>query len=233
MRHLSSIAALGLAALSFQAQAALIDSVANVPAPKVTIDFNDEDGLLIAPGQSYTGGLPAATFSSVDGTFTVGQRIATDLGLNGSWGAGKSFLSFDTIGDMTLRIDFSGLKTRAFVADWSLYEEDGDARLFTVTAFGVDGSQESFSLGAFAESLDGIDLDDNELIDSVNFSVTRGIRLRNADIAYITIQGDGVVMDNFSYTAPVPEAESWALLLAGLGVTGLAVRRQRQQQRGA
>lgn len=228
MRHLTLIAAIGLASASFQGQAAIIDMISHVPAPQVTVDFNDQDGLIIAPGQSYTAGVPTASFSSVEGTFTVGQRLATDLGINGSWGAGKSFLSFDTIGDMTLRIDFSGLKTRAFVADWSLYEEDGDHRLFTVTAFGIDGSSESFTLGAFAESLDGIDLEDNELRDSVNFSVTRGIRLRNADIAYITITGDGVVMDNFAYTAPVPEPESWAMLLAGLGLVGFTLRSRRQ-----
>lgn len=227
-QHHHFILALGLTLGSLQAQAAIIDMVANVPEPKVVIDFDDQDGLFIGGGSSYSKGTPPVTFSSGNGDFTVGQRIATDLGINGSWGAGKSFLSFDKVGDMTLRIDFNGLKTRAFVADWSLYEEAGDRRLITVTAYGRDGSSESFSLGSFAESLDGIDLDDNELADSTNFSVTRGIRLRNAEIAYITVTGDGVVLDNFTYTQAVPEPQTWALLMAGLGVAGVALRRRRQ-----
>lgn len=226
MRHIPFIMALGLASLGLQAQAALITSPAQLPGTQAVVDFNDQDGLFIGSGEHYTVGTPSVSFSALDGDFTVGQRIATDLGINGSWGAGASFLSFDKIGDMTLRIDFSGLKTRAFVADFSLYEEAGDHRLLTVTAYGTDGSSESFTLGSFATSLDGVDLLDQPLVDSSNFSVTQGIRLASADIAYITIKGDGVVMDNFSYTQPVPEPETWALLLAGLGVAGVSLRRR-------
>lgn len=226
MRQFPIILALGLASIGFQAQAALINQPAQLPGPAVTVDFDDQDGLFIASGASYNVGTPSVTFSAVDGDFTVGQRIATDLGINGSWGAGKSFLSFDTIGDMTLRIDFNGMKTRAFMADWSLYEETGDQRLVTVTAFGVDGSSQSFTLGSFATSLDGLDLSDNELALSTNFAVTQGIRLAGADIAYITVKGDGVVMDNFSYTQAVPEPQTWILMIAGLGVAGMVARRR-------
>ncbi len=229
MRHIFTIAALGLASMAFQAQAqaALITQPSQLPAPAQVIDFNAEDGLFIGIGSSYSANLPPVTLSSQDGDFTVGQRIATDLGINGSWGAGKSFLSFDKIGDMTLRIDFNGLKTRAFLADWSMYEEANDNRLTTVTAYGIDGSSESFSLGSFATSLDGVDLDDSQLIYSTNFSVTQGIRLAHADIAYITIHGDGVVMDNFAYTQAVPEPESIVLAALGLGAVVL-LRRRRQ-----
>ncbi|MBA4110009.1 MAG: hypothetical protein C0487_10500 [Leptothrix sp. (in: Bacteria)] len=128
---------------------------------------------------------------------------------------------------MTLRIDFNGLKTRAFLADWSMYEESGDDRLTKVTAYGIDGSSESFSLGSFATSLDGVDLEDNSLAYSTNFPVTQGIRLAHADIAYITIQGDGVVMDNLAYTQAVPEPETAVLAALGLGAIAL-LRRRRQ-----
>lgn len=226
MKQLSLIAALGLACVAFQAQASIIDTISQLPETRQTIDFDDQDGLFIGAGASYSAGTPSVTFSSLDGDFTVGQRIATDLGINGSWGAGKSFLSFDKIGDMTVRIDFGGLKTRAFVAEWSLYEEPRDHRLLTVTAYGTDGSSETFTLGSFATSLDGVDVEDNSLLGATNFAITQGIRLAHADIAYITIQGDGIVMDNFSYTQPVPEPETWALLMAGLGVAGLSLRRR-------
>ncbi len=226
MKQLSFIAVLGLASLALQAQAAVISAVSQLPGAHQTIDFEDQDGLIIGQGGAFSTGTPEVTFSSLDGDFTVGQRIATDLGINGSWGAGKSFLSFDKIGEMTVRIDFGGLKTRAFVAEWSLYEEPRDHRLLTVTAYGTDGSAETFTLGSFATSLDGVDLQDADLGWSTNFAMTQGIRLAHADIAYITVKGDGVVMDNFSYTQPVPEPGTWALLMAGLGVAGVCLRRR-------
>lgn len=230
MRRYSAIIALGLASLGFQAQAAVITNPAQVPGTQQVIDFNGEDGLFIGAGSSWTTGTPAVSFSSVDGDFTVGQRWATDLGINGSWGAGKSFLSFDTIGEMTVRIDFGNLRTRAFTADFSLYQDVGTRSLLTVTAYGVDGSSSSFTLGSFSTSLDGVALDDGALIDSTNYAITQGLRLAHADIAYITIKGDGVVMDNFTFTTPVPEPQTYALMLAGLGVVAFAARRRLQQQ---
>lgn len=228
MRQVSAIIALGLASLAFQAQSAVITNPAQVPGTHQVIDFNNEDGLFIGAGSGYTVGTPSVTFSSLDGDFTVGQRIATDLGINGSWGAGKSFLSFDTIGEMTLRIDFGNLRTRAFTADFSLYEQAGVHSLLTVTAYGVDGSSSSFTLGGFSTSLGGVDLDDNALIDSTNYAITQGLRLAHADIAYITIKGDGVVLDNFTLTTPVPEPQTYALMLAGMGVLAFVARRRQQ-----
>nr|WP_243450482.1 PEPxxWA-CTERM sorting domain-containing protein [Polymorphobacter glacialis] len=42
--------------------------------------------------------------------------------------------------------------------------------------------------------------------------------------------GDGIVLENFGFTAgtAVPEPASWALLIAGFGLTGAAMRRRRQ-----
>ncbi|MFT3735786.1 MAG: PEP-CTERM sorting domain-containing protein [Rhodocyclaceae bacterium] len=226
MRNVLITLVLGSTVLvSGQASASIISNLNNVAAPKQVVDFNDVNGLFFGSGSTYVTNVPQVTFSSLNGDFTAGQYVA-DLGINGLWGAGKSFLSFDTIGDMTLKIDFGGLKTRSFAAEWSLYEETDDFRNLTVTAWGVDGSSESFTIQSFKEALDGIDIDDNELLTSYNYSFTRGIKLANADIAFVTIQGDGVVMDNFTYTMPVPEPTSYALLLAGLGLIGCLARRR-------
>ena len=59
-------------------------------------------------------------------------------------------------------------------------------------------------------------------------SAYQGLRLAHADIAYITIKGDGVVLDNLTFTAPVPEPEAYALMLAGLGVVVFAARRRQR-----
>jgi len=40
--------------------------------------------------------------------------------------------------------------------------------------------------------------------------------------------GDGVVLDNLTFTTPVPEPETYALMLAGLGAVGLVARRRRR-----
>ena len=73
---------------------------------------------------------------------------------------------------------------------------------------------------------DGVDLDDNELAGTTNASFFQGIRRKQADIASITITGDRIVMDNFTYTAAVPEPEGYAMFLAGLGIMGVMARRR-------
>src|SRR5262245_41900382 len=82
--------------------AAVINSFSSLPLIGSVVNFNDQDGLIINAGgdTSYTSG--GLTFTA-DNQFTVGQ-FAYDLGENGSWGAGKKFLSFDNLGNMTLDI---------------------------------------------------------------------------------------------------------------------------------
>lgn len=42
------------------------------------------------------------------------------------------------------------------------------------------------------------------------------------------VAGDGMLFDNLAFRAPVPEPTSWAMLVAGFGLAGLALRRRRQ-----
>jgi hypothetical protein len=42
-------------------------------------------------------------------------------------------------------------------------------------------------------------------------------------------QDDGLGIDNFSVATPVPEPETYAMLLAGLCAIGVAVRRRTKQ----
>ena len=47
-----------------------------------------------------------------------------------------------------------------------------------------------------------------------------------ADIRSISFKGNGVVVDNLTVAMPVPEPETYAMLLAGLGLIGMAARRR-------
>lgn len=223
-KHLGLAAGLALAAAA-SANASIISDPSKVAPAQQVVDFNGFSPLS-ATSFSFSGGLgtlssAGVSFSSAS-AFTYGQTNDVDLGINGSWGDGSSFLSFDIIGTMTMTISFNGLTTRSFGADWSLYEQDGDARGLTVQAFDKNGKL----LESFTTARDGVDLDDNELAGTTNASFFQGIRRKQADIASITITGDRIVMDNFTYTAAVPEPEGYAMFLAGLGIMGVMARRR-------
>jgi hypothetical protein len=40
-----------------------------------------------------------------------------------------------------------------------------------------------------------------------------------------------MAIDDFTFSAPIPEPSEWAMLVAGLSVLGLIVRRRRQMHR--
>lgn len=213
MKKLNILAGALLAVSALTAQAAVIVDRANVPGPKTVIDFESFDGLIVS-GSPLTIG--AATFSSGD-QFTVGQYIA-DLNQNGVWGAGNHFVSFDKLGSMTLNISFAQA-TQGVAFDYSIYEEDaeGSAQL---TARYFDSSNNLIKSTKFIFSAFGSDTYDK--------FQSFGYVSDSANISRMTLTGDGVVFDNLTFAAAVPEPESYAMLLAGLGLmAGVARRRTR------
>jgi PEP-CTERM motif len=55
-----------------------------------------------------------------------------------------------------------------------------------------------------------------------------GIVRPTADIRSLSFKGNAVVLDNLSFTTPVPEASTWAMMLAGLLAVGFVGIRQRK-----
>lgn len=187
------------------AHAALTNDVADLYNP-ATVDFESYDGLLtsgpemVAPGITFTG----------DAGSELGPVIAT-LGTNGDWGINK-FAASGFIGE--LRFTFADLTAGAgaFVNHFA----DGVLPFgIVVSAYG-DNNQiiESHTLSL---DTDAFSFNEGQFV-----GITRDI----ADIRSISFKGNIVVLDDLAVATPVPEPETYALLLAGLGLIGMAARRR-------
>lgn len=219
MNKINLIAGLLLAVTAAGANAAgTINSLADVPAGGVVLNFENEDGHIFASGASYSFG--GASFVA-DQQITVGQ-YAFDLGENGLWGGnGNHFLSFDNVGAMTLDVSFNGLKTKGFAFDFSAWQELGSTTPATISVSYFDAANSL--IGTHSETISP-----SLGWESYNLSLTSGYVSDSANIARVSITGDGVVLDNLTFTQAVPEPESYAMLLAGLGLMGVVARRRQR-----
>lgn len=215
MNKYSLVAGLMLAATAATAQAAgTIDNQSMVPAVATAFDFESHDGYVVSSPDNFAF---AGGTMSADARFTVGQYIA-DLGENGVWGVGNHFLSFDNIGAMTLSVTFAQA-TQGFAFDFSAWQELGTTTPASISISYYDAADNL--IGSHAKAIDpGLGSE------SYNAFLTTGYVSDSANIARISISGDGVVLDNLSYAAAVPEADSYAMLLAGLGLLGFLARRR-------
>lgn len=212
MSKLNLIAGALLAASAFSVQAAVIVDRNDVPGPQTVIDFESFDGYLVNNGALNIGGV---TFSSSD-AFMVGQNMA-DLAENGAWGGGNHFVSFEKIGNMTLNLSFAQ-PTRGVAFDYSIWDADTDGSAM-LTARYFDSANNLIKSTKFIFSAFGST--------TYNAFQSFGYVSEGAGIARMTLSGDGVVFDNLTMTAAVPEPEQYAMLLAGLCLMGSIARRRR------
>ncbi|WP_434514405.1 PEP-CTERM sorting domain-containing protein [Dechloromonas sp. ARDL1] len=212
MSKLNLIAGALIAASAFSVQAAVIVDRNDVPGPQKVIDFESFDGYVVNNGSLNIGGV---TFSSTD-EFVVGQSMA-DLAENGAWGGnGNHFFSFEKIGSMTLNLSFAQ-PTKGVAFDYSIWDTDPDGSAM-LTARYFDSANNlikstKFIFSAFGNS-------------TYNAFQSFGFVSEGAGIARMTLSGDGVVFDNLTMTAAVPEPGQYAMLLAGLGLMGTIARRR-------
>ena len=216
LHQLAAAAALALGALS--AQAAITHDQAALGAGATVVDFESYDGLwtsgpeLIAPGITFTG----------DAGSELGANNR-DLGENGIWGVGNRFAASGTIGELRFTFDALSNGAGAWVNHY---------------AFPMDLVAQYPSLPSLSVVVSAYG-DNNQIIETYTYTVATtwdsyddgiflGITRDAADIRSISFKGVGVVVDNFTMAAPVPEPETYAMLLAGLAAIGTVARRRRR-----
>ncbi len=172
-------------------------AIGSTPAAAVVIDFEDQpDSSIVAGALVY----PDATFTSSSGSFFI----------NGA-GIGKDICTFNFGCDATLTVAFtapvSGLT-------FQTAGEDKVGTLYVQVLFGMAAPINlTFGYDGAFSTLDTHDL--------TAYSDIVGLVMSSDD-------GAGVVYDNFRFNAGarVPEPGTWALLIAGYGLVGSALRRR-------
>ncbi|OQW41785.1 MAG: hypothetical protein A4S08_12075 [Proteobacteria bacterium SG_bin4] len=187
--------------------------------------------LTIAPGGTTTvlstvSGTWASAPSVVAGGYNVfappGEEVwygdsRYSLFGNGNWNDFAWVGGYCFSGSCTATFDLGGLASA--VGGFMNYAP-GSGGTPMISALAADGVTilESYDLAAVAPIVTPGGLNAGEF---------RGIFRSEGDIAYLQISGSYLIMHDLTVSA-VPEPETYAMLLAGLGILGFAVRRRRQ-----
>jgi hypothetical protein len=207
------IATAALIAAVLPVQAALVNTPGALPGPTTVIDFQGFDGLLTAGPHSVAAGV---TFTGDAGS-ELGAYIR-DLGENGVWGAGNRFLATAFIGEV--RFSFNGQLTQGAGALVNHFDNRSGLPFAVVVS----------AYGASSQIIETYTVSVATPFDSYNQGLFLGISRPTADIVALSFKGVGVVVDNFTYTAPIPEPAALALMLAGLGAVGFISHRRRRDE---
>lgn len=214
MKALQLLAAASACAVlaSGPAQGALTGNVGDILSPH-TVTFDDFDGVLgVGPTQVGASANQNVVFTASLPS-TLGAFIA-DLGINGLWGAGKVFAATGTPDDAVpgfglLHYTFTDKATRGAGAVLNSF----NAGPILMVAYGPDTTILEAHVVTVSTPA------------GFNEGTFYGIVRASSDIRAVAFGGVGLVMDDLTFTTPVPEPQTYALLLAGLGLVGWVARR--------
>ncbi len=209
--HLLAPVALA-AAFALPAHALLVTDVGALSGPVNVIDFEAFDGLLTS-GPEFLA--PTLVFTG-DSNAELGANVR-DLGDNGVWGVGNRFAAGGAAGELrfTFAAGLASASAGAFVSHFAF-----DALPFALTV-------EVSAYGDNNQIIETHSFIVDKTVDDYNAGQFLGISRASADIRSIAFKGVGVVADDFSFTTPVPEPGTWALMLAGIAGVGFVAARRR------
>jgi hypothetical protein len=180
-----------------------------------------EDHLLNVPGVTATGG--GGVTSVVFGPGVHDSVDADDGSINGSGLAGDSF--FTSNGAAAVRFTFSAAALGSLPTSAGIVWTDGGfASSVTFSAYGPTGELLfTQTRSGFADSSNNGETAEDRFFGVVNAAGVSSIEISNP--------GGGMEVDHLQFgganIAPaIPEPETYALLLAGLGCIGLVTRRR-------
>lgn len=195
-------------AFALPAHAELADEISDIGATAMTVDFEAYDGYdtmgpeVVAPGVTFTG----------DNGSMLGAYIA-DLGTNGVWGVGNHFAATGAVGELRFTFDQMVKGAGALVNHIEL----GALFPFAVVVSAYGDNNQIIETHTVSVDTDEFGYNEGKFL---------GITRADLDIRSISFKGNAVVLDDLVVSA-IPEAETYAMMLAGLGLVGFAAKRRK------
>lgn len=221
-KTLGAVALLALGAATAAQAAAVHDNSGFGPSKVIT--FNGYDGLLT------TGEVDVGTAEiGIEVKLTAGPYAELgannrDLGENGAWtgfGSGPAVEGHFLASSFTAKRGELGFSFTTGVSSVGAY-------LNQFRIAGVNNSLTLLAYDQYGNTLESFSYSIKTGWDGYDEGKFLGFSRASADIYGFGVAGNNIVLDNL--TLAVPEPESYALLLAGLGVLGLLSRRRLQHK---
>lgn len=201
----------------------MITNAASILGSAAVITFNGWDNLLTTGPINIGAEVGANVLLSSAPNARLGAS-EQDLGNNGLWGArfeetptgDGNFLAsafIATRGEFGFTFD-TGVS--AVGGYFNQFQGTGVGNTLTFLAYDRDGNV--IDLFTYRVDTDAFGYNEGQFL---------GFQHASADIYGFGIADGTFVVDNLTYTAPVPEPGTIALMLAGLGAVGFSVRRRR------